>query len=258
MPTKPDFSGFRYLANSGKWFLTVDPGLNLFIIDIFSEKKIHLPPLESIEDARFRLVREGDKELKQFTINGNPSGTAEDVRGVLWVDENNKQELVYVVVWRFDTSRYIGFCKNGYDIHLGTPTHTGLSRENGFKDVSDNHSYSMNPSPLIDRDSTPTSHRIFCLFKRDPNQDPDIDMDLVEVDSLGDEALFLDLGIIVPADETLGIEPNSIYFTRDDRVRNKKCRCLDIFVYNLATKTFKCFHSLSSLNPNDALWFIPS
>lgn len=37
-----------------------------------------------------------------------------------------------------------------------------------------------------------------------------LDANIIEVDSLGDEALFLDLGITVPADCTLGIEPNSI------------------------------------------------
>ncbi|KAL0873492.1 hypothetical protein Bca101_023197 [Brassica carinata] len=43
-----DFSGCRFLANSGNWLLVLDSGSNLYIVDVFSEKKIRLPSLESI------------------------------------------------------------------------------------------------------------------------------------------------------------------------------------------------------------------
>ena len=104
-------------------------------------------------------------------------------------------------------------------------------------------------------------HRMFGVYKR---QLKDLDPEtykpcLVEVDSLGDEALFLDLGITVPADATFGIEPNSIYFTRDDRFRLMPLSFLDICVYNLATKSIKRFPTLSSkFKLKDAQWFIPS
>ncbi|KAG7647727.1 Ribonuclease H domain [Arabidopsis thaliana x Arabidopsis arenosa] len=107
---------------------------------------------------------------------------------------------------------------------------------------------------------TSASHRMFRLYKRDPKDlDPKtLDTWLLEVHSLGDEALFLDLGITVPADHTLGIEPNSIYFTRGDRIRHKESSCLDICVFNLITKTIKRFHGLSNFNFYDAQWFLPS
>ncbi|KAG7530873.1 hypothetical protein ISN45_Un14g000080 [Arabidopsis thaliana x Arabidopsis arenosa] len=107
---------------------------------------------------------------------------------------------------------------------------------------------------------TSESHRMFRLYKRDPKDlDPKtLDTWLLEVHSLGDEALFLDLGITVPADHTLGIEPNSIYFTRGDRIRHKESSCLDICVFNLITKTIKRFHGLSNFNFYDAQWFLPS
>ncbi|KFK27781.1 hypothetical protein AALP_AA8G428200 [Arabis alpina] len=102
-------------------------------------------------------------------------------------------------------------------------------------------------------------HRIFTLYKMDPTPDDTFNLvKLVKVDSLGDDALFLDSGITVPANKTLGIEPNSIYFTRDERVISKDPRYLDICVYNLATKTLKRFPRLSELHINDALWFLPS
>lgn len=316
-PTKRDFSGIRFLANSGNWFLVVDSGSKLYIIDVFSEKKIDLPPLESRKGGLYSLERIGDKEFKERIIDNCDSfsvQTSDDLRGVLWVDEEKGE---FAVVWRFDRSEYVGFCKNGDDHYSDIPTRVRVRRElrglndmvlkgyrlyiltariyirildlsgqDGFMDVSDSHRHSLD-APVIERrtatkfishseniavttsgdvllvctlayeDSTSTRHRI----KRDPNQDPNRirNMDLLEVDSLGDEALFLDSGITVPADRTLGIEPNSIYFTRDDRVRSKTRGCLDICVYNLATKTLKRFPRLSELNMiKDAQWFLPS
>ncbi|CAH8355031.1 unnamed protein product [Eruca vesicaria subsp. sativa] len=122
------------------------------------------------------------------------------------------------------------------------------------------------PLFLYTRVDEPTSGRprFFRLYKRDAKDlDPGtIDTWLVEVDSLGDEALFFDLGITVPADHTLGIEPNSIYFTRNDRRRFSHTKrltpCIDVCVYNLATKNIKRFASLSNLKINDAMWFLPS
>ncbi|XP_010501676.1 PREDICTED: F-box protein At5g25290-like [Camelina sativa] len=101
------------------------------------------------------------------------------------------------------------------------------------------------------------SSRIFRVFKSDPK---DRNSSLVEVECLGDEALFFDLGITVPADPTLGIEPNSIYFTRNDRFGHRGCYvpCLDICVYNIATRTIKRFLSGSTLKLKDAQWFLPS
>ncbi|CAH8353478.1 unnamed protein product [Eruca vesicaria subsp. sativa] len=100
-------------------------------------------------------------------------------------------------------------------------------------------------------ESTSERHRMFHLYKR-------LDNKFIEVDSLGDEALFLDLGITVPADHTLGIEPNSIYFSCDEHFVHKRVSCIDICVYNLATKTIKRFPSLSNLKLKDAQWFLPS
>ncbi|KAG7598445.1 hypothetical protein ISN44_As06g026970 [Arabidopsis suecica] len=101
---------------------------------------------------------------------------------------------------------------------------------------------------------------MFHLYKRDPKDlDPNTyDTRLVEVHSLGDEALFLDLGTNVPADHTRGIEPNSIYFTRGDRIRHREPSCFDICVFNLTTKTIKRFPTLSNFNVKDAQWFLPS
>jgi hypothetical protein len=185
----------------------------------------------------------------------------------------------------------------GYSLYFLTKRdyirHLDLSGEDGFKDVSQNHRLPMWAPNLSTKEeyerlraikltsrsdsiavttsgevlyvhsrsyetSTLERPRTFRVFKRDPKElHPSTNDTLVEVDSLGDEALFLDLGITVKV-AALGIEPNSIYFTRGDRIRHKKVSCLDMCVYSLATKTIKRFPGLSNLKVNDAQWFLPA
>ncbi|EOA22665.1 hypothetical protein CARUB_v10003367mg [Capsella rubella] len=291
--TKRDLSDIRFLANSGNWFLVLDSKLDLSIIDLFSGKKIHLPPLDSLKSDQRRL---GDKEIMNV----------EDLRGLLWVDEKKEE---YLVVWylsyKHKATKFLAFCKNGEDHYREVPdwielhlqnradvvllrgdsiyismTSTlayiaklDLSGQEGFKVVVKmklfvpvlqrclhDLTYSSNVAITISGEvlfvvsicNQRTMRRTVHLYKKYDNLKP------VRVDSLGDEALLLDLGITVPADHNLGIEPNSIYFTR-----NRGCErsCLDISVFNLATKTIKRFPDLgpsNNLNFEDARWFLPS
>ncbi|CAH8359052.1 unnamed protein product [Eruca vesicaria subsp. sativa] len=329
--TKRDFSGRRFLANSGNWFLILDSGSNLYIEDVFSEKKINLPPLESIKSDLFSLKRVGEKEFNEKVVGGFPekgcSKSVEDLRGLLWVDEGKEE---YSVAWFFDKgAQYISFCKNGEDYYRTIPTRIGvhyksqgisdmvlrrdslyvyttrqyvrlldLSGQEGFTEVPKRSfilpflpASPLNWDEITYADRLKVSYniavtrsgevllvesilfkatssemmprRMFHLYKTDPNPDSE---DILhsenlsfEVHSLGNEALLLDSGITVPADPTLGIEPNSIYFTRHDRVRNfaKEPSCPDICVFNLATKKLTRFPILSYFKPKDALWFHP-
>ncbi|ESQ45836.1 hypothetical protein EUTSA_v10010442mg [Eutrema salsugineum] len=326
--TRSDFSGYRILGNSGKWFLVVDSRSDLYIIDVFSEEKIHLPPLESMKGGYYKLERVADKELTCKLISESyRSGvvlTAMDLRGLLWVDDKSGN---YVVVWKYVElgRQFLGYCKKGDDHYTEIPTaklgdvrrelrgqrdlvlkgyslyiftsydyirHLDLSGQDGFKDVSETHRFPMwrddymneellGMTTISCRDTIVVTtsgealivhsrgyesnenfekHRIFRVYKRDSKDlDPDTrDTRLVQVDSLGDEALFLDMGFTVPADHTLGIEPNSIYFTHDNRLRpDWRTPRFDICVYNLATKTTKRFPVLSNFNLKDARWFLP-
>ncbi|CAA7023224.1 unnamed protein product [Microthlaspi erraticum] len=311
--TKRDFSGIRFLANSGNWFLVLDSRSNLYIIDVFSDKRIDLPPLESFKGGRFRLKQVGDKEFKKDLPNGIGTycvtESCENLRGVLWVDEKKEE---YIAVWCFDT--FLAFCKNGQDYYREIPRDweldcvsdmvlkgymlyvlttsdnillLDLSGQDGFKDVSTSDKLPMSFIDFIlwrngdaatcDSNNIAvttsgeillvhsilykaTGKRIFRVYKTHPD-----DTNPVKVDSLGDEALLVDLGITVPADHTLGIEPNSIYFTRGDRFRNRDrnpnpipSSPVDICVYNLTSKTSKCFPDLSNLKLKEARWFFPS
>ncbi|XP_010460514.1 PREDICTED: F-box protein At5g25290-like [Camelina sativa] len=322
--TKSDLSGYRFVASSGKWFLVIDSRLKLYIIDVFGEEeRIDLPGLETFEGSHFKIERVGEDKIRHVsfrTLSRTRPSTAEDVRGRLWVEDKKGGD--YVVLWHFERSEYIAFCKKGDDHYREISTrddvrlelrgvkdmllkghdlyifatrdfvrHLDLSRRHdGFKDVSQNHRFPMWEPPLsrdemerINKYKMTSSNesiavtrsgevlvvytyeltskdRVFHLYKRDPKDlDPTTyDTMLVEVHSLGDEALFLDLGITVPADHTLGIEPNSIYFTRGNRIRHGQTSSLDICVFSLTTKTIKRFPSLSNLNIKDAQWFLPS
>ncbi|CAL9216445.1 unnamed protein product [Arabidopsis halleri] len=323
--TTSDLSGYRFLGSSGKWFLVVDSLLKLYIIDVFSEERIDLPPLESFKGSLYKIERVGENKVRNILFSdlspGDPH-TAEDLRCRLWVGDNKED---YVVVWHFEMNDFLGFCKKGDDHYREILTRTGVRRElrgvkdmllkgyslyvlairdfirhldlsghdeDGIKDVSENHKLPM-WKPGMSRDEhervniykiTSSSesiavtrlgqvlvvysyelgnsqrHRMFHLYKRDPKDlDPKTYLTrLLEVHSLGDEALFLDLGTTVPADHTRGIEPNSIYFTRGDRIRHRNPSRPDICVFNLTTKTIKRFPTLSNFNVKDAQWFLPS
>ncbi|CAA0404750.1 unnamed protein product [Arabidopsis thaliana] len=99
--TKRDSSGIRFLANSVNWFLVLDSRSNLYIIDVFSEKKIDLPPLESIKNGLYSLEQVGDEKKKE-----------------------------YIVVWFFDKgTEYKAFCKNGEDHYRDIPIRKNVCKE---------------------------------------------------------------------------------------------------------------------------------
>ncbi|XP_013614188.1 PREDICTED: F-box protein At5g25290-like [Brassica oleracea var. oleracea] len=112
-----DFSGCRFLANSGNWLLVLDSRSDLYMVDAFSEKKkIPLPSLESIESADCIVKRVGDREfIREESGAIYKDLSADVVRGLLWVSESGKE---YVVLWLFDLPghSYMSFCKNG-DTH---------------------------------------------------------------------------------------------------------------------------------------------
>ncbi|KAJ4912980.1 F-box protein [Raphanus sativus] len=305
-----DFSGCRFLANSGNWLLVLDSRSDLYIEDVFSGKKMPLPSLESVKSADCIVKRVGDREF----IRDESGAIYEDliadvVRGLLWVSESGKE---YVVVWLFDLPghSYMSFCKNGdthyTDIPLffddrafhkfdglsdmvlrGHRLYVSTSRrfvrifdlsgpQGFFKDITGHQT----PFPMLSRhdfayDSSiavTTSGEVllvesdqrystwFRLYKRDPDvEDPNNACHTVtEVDSLGGEALLLDLGFTVPANKALGIESDSIYFTRHFRPCQCSSRQLDICVYNLATKSLHRYHNLlDTMDLVDARWFLP-
>jgi len=121
--TKRDFSKTRFPTNSGNLFLTLDAESNLYIIDLFSEKRINLPPLDSVKGF-YNLKRIGDKEFEEkFTRPsfGYNNQNVVNLRGLLSVDEDNQEK--YTVVWFFD------MCAN-YIAGRSLPYHSNIYRCN--------------------------------------------------------------------------------------------------------------------------------
>ncbi|KAJ4899786.1 putative F-box protein [Raphanus sativus] len=74
-----------------------------------------------------------------------------------------------------------------------------------------------------------------------------------QVYSLGDEAMLLDLGITVLANDNDGISRNSIYFSDCSNADN-------VFLYNLMTWKIEKLHKFdcSSVQLSSSRWFLPS
>ncbi|ESQ55667.1 hypothetical protein EUTSA_v10027445mg [Eutrema salsugineum] len=92
---------------------------------------------------------------------------------------------------------------------------------------------------------------LFPIFKLDP-----LRQRWVRIDSLGDEALILDMGLTVVAQDVPGIKKNSIYFSGLDHLSKDPNL---VFVYDLTTKTKETLpHCVSSsIGFSHARWFFP-
>ncbi|KAF2543484.1 hypothetical protein F2Q68_00029907 [Brassica cretica] len=270
-----DFSGCRFLANSGNWLLLLDSGSNLYIVDAFSEKKIRLPSLESIDSADCIVKCVGDRKFVRQDSDSIFSDLSADVNGdthytdiplfhhqdLHWLDGLSEMVLWGTRLYLSTNRRYVrvldlsgpqGFFK---DITDGTPFPM-LSA-----DMSCDSSIAVTTSgQVLLVESDPCNRTCFRLYKKNPDiENPHLfGHTVTEVDSLNGEALLLDLGYTVPANKALGIEPDSIYFTRHYR----PCQCaspdLDICVFNLATKSLDRYPDLDKMDLIDARWFLPS
>ncbi|KAL0793983.1 hypothetical protein Bca101_065360 [Brassica carinata] len=92
---------------------------------------------------------------------------------------------------------------------------------------------------------------LFLVYKMHP-----IELTWELVDSLGDEALILDMGITVVAKDIPGIKRNSIYFSGlDDGRKNPD----NIFVFDLTTREVEPLPQcvFSSIHFSGARWFFP-
>ncbi|KAG2333336.1 hypothetical protein Bca52824_004516 [Brassica carinata] len=92
---------------------------------------------------------------------------------------------------------------------------------------------------------------LFLVYKMHP-----VELTWEVVDSLGDEALILDIGITVVAKDIPGIKRNSIYFSGlDDGRKNPD----HIFVFDLTTHEIEPLPQcvFSSVHFSDARWFFP-
>ncbi|CAL9222644.1 unnamed protein product [Arabidopsis halleri] len=90
----------------------LDSGCNLYIMDVFSENRIDLPTLESLLSSTCALKRVVRKNYSLRLPSGSYCiyNASSNRRSRLWVDEKTRE---FVVVWFFDPSPYLFYCKKG-------------------------------------------------------------------------------------------------------------------------------------------------
>ncbi|KAF2536801.1 hypothetical protein F2Q68_00022279 [Brassica cretica] len=284
------FPGPRVLANSGNWCLLLDSASNLFIVDVFSKETIPLPSLESVRSTTCSIKRVGDVVRGLLWVDE----AGKDYVVVWFFDREYNHDSVsfckkgdtqYTDIPLFDRDAhwYRGLSEmvlRGYTLYITTSRRfvRVLDLSGGHEQGSSSFKETTRPFPMLSCyescdssiavttsgevllvESDPWNRTWFRVYKKNPDlKNPDSSCHTVlEVDSLGGEALLLDLGFTVPADDTLGIEPDSIYFTRHYRPSQWRGRDLDICVYNLASKSLKRFSDLDVINLMDARWFLP-
>ncbi|CAN8323674.1 unnamed protein product [Cochlearia groenlandica] len=170
-----NLSGFELLANSGNLFLLIDSLSNLQLIDAFSGSTVKLPPLEDrVSTSSYTTERLINKDFQ--------------VRELFWVYETNGD---YVVAWYLDAPTVVSFCKKG-SVNDVTDTTSVNSYPHGWRSPF-SIAVTRSGEVLVVKTDENMNFRI---FKNDFNPKPAyIIPPLLEVHSLGDDAIFLDLGI---------------------------------------------------------------
>ncbi|CAL9226400.1 unnamed protein product, partial [Arabidopsis halleri] len=272
-------------ATYGSWLLMQDSKYNLYILNLFTRERIELPSVESqlgmvkvertIDDG-FHIIQ--DERKSQYMSIRSP---------VFCIDEESKD---YLVLWGLG-DRCVVYAKKGDTLWNQIPN-TSDSSDMVYKDHTlyflsnagtfqilylsgerDNKTFKQvhflrNPWCVaktklvvtvtgkvleVKRTWIPESRTwSFGVLKISSSG---LLKKYKNVDSLGDEAMLLDLGITVPANENdQGFSRNSIYFSGSHEKSTS-----DIFLFNLETQKMELLHKFdySSLQLSRARWFLP-
>ncbi|AEE84567.1 unnamed protein product [Arabidopsis thaliana] len=262
-------------ATYGSWLLMQDSKYHLYILNIFTRKRINLPPVES----QLGMVKIERTIYDWFHFShGHYSFSLSSP--VFWIDEESKDYIVmwglgvYCVVYakKGDTSwNQIPQTSYFYDMvykdhKLYFLSSTGTFQILDFSEEMDNKTSKV--VCLLDRKLVVTvtgkalkvakmwrptyrtwSFRVFKISSSGYEK----------LDSLGDEALLLDLGITVLASDVEGFKRNSIYFSCRPS-GGYETNASDLFLFNLETQKMELLHKFdcSSLQLYRSRWFLPS
>ncbi|VYS63517.1 unnamed protein product [Arabidopsis thaliana] len=262
-------------ATYGSWLLMQDSKYHLYILNIFTRERINLPPVES----QLGMVKIERTIYDWFHFShGHYSFSLSSP--VFWIDEESKDYIVmwglgvYCVVYakKGDTSwNQIPQTSYFYDMvykdhKLYFLSSTGTFQILDFSEEMDNKTSKV--VCLLDRKLVVTvtgkalkvakmwrptyrtwSFRVFKISSSGYEN----------LDSLGDEALLLDLGITVLASDVEGFKRNSIYFSCRPN-GGYETNASDLFLFNLETQKMELLHKFdcSSLQLYRSRWFLPS
>lgn len=286
-----DFGRSCFMATYGSWLLMMDIHLNLYILNPLTGEKIVLPVTKSalsidmipslaclwIDDRskEYVVVWEMAEKLV-FTKKGNNTwrriGANTYYRyGKQLVYEHKFQRLYFygnyvVKVWclsgddPLEELEYyppLQFAFWDFLIDRGKDEETYLREEKLYMREYVDSRLNLAVSTVsgevfkVANAVLKSKRWLFCVYKMNH-----INLCWEVIDSLGDEALILDMGITVVAKDVPGIKRNSIYFSGLDDGRTNPDH---IFVFDLTTHKIEPLPQcvFSSIQFSEARWFFP-
>ncbi|CAL9226397.1 unnamed protein product [Arabidopsis halleri] len=284
-----EFAKSVCVATYGSWLLMQDSKYNLYIFNIFTRERNDLPSVESqlgmvkVErtiDDRFRIIQ--DVSVSENMDMESP---------VFWIDEESKD---YIVLWGLG-DRCVVYAKKGntswnqipetsdccdmvYKDHkLYFLRNAGTFKIFNFSGEMDNKTFKVVHFCMVNSMGRPKTKLVVTVTGKvlevrkiwTGSRTWSFSVQKIcssgnfkkykKVDCLGDEAMLLDLGITVPANDIEGFNRNCIYFCGSPRSFHDK-NTSDIFLFNLETQKMELLHKFdcSSHQLSRARWFLPS
>ncbi|KAJ4867891.1 F-box protein [Raphanus sativus] len=273
-----DFVKSSCVATYGSWLLMLDTRWNLTILNPLTGERIDLP---TTDYARYQRYQRLD-DIKP-----------RDLVACLWIDDRSKDYLVVCKMdnliftkkgnhsWRsissgkglykqmvYEHTSQKLYARSYYNILVHVWSFSGdepqqvseelyLNEEEfNLQDYVDSRVYiavsTVSGQVLKVANLLHKSKRwLFHVYKMHA-----VELTWEVVDSLGDEALIIDMGITVVAKDVPGIKRNSIYFSG---LHNGNSNPDRIFVFDLTTHEIEPLPQcvLSSIRFSDARWFFP-
>ncbi|CAH8350017.1 unnamed protein product [Eruca vesicaria subsp. sativa] len=263
-----EFANSSCLKTYGSWLLMQNLELNLYIVNLFTHERINLPPVESqlgmkkIQSPVFWI----DEKTKDYVVSWALrekcvvySKTGDNLWNQI-PETSDCRDMVYK-----DHKLYLSTYPNNvkiFDFSGEIPQQTcvfivkrHITRNYQITDrweiVAKQIVVTVTGDVLkVFKMWRPTArilsfrlYKIYSLgFKK-----------YEQVYSLGDEAMLLDLGITVLANDGDGISRNTIYFNGCENTNNA-------FLFNLKTRNVEKLHKLDCLSVQlpSSRWFLPS
>ncbi|KAH7688296.1 hypothetical protein IHE45_03G024700 [Dioscorea alata] len=280
--------GYHCCGSSRGWLLIMNSSMKMCLLNPFSKAEIELPTFllseseyEAFVDIGERMNKPTHELLLERFI----------VRAVLSVDPEKcsdyiimviSYDLLYLRFWRSGDSSWTVMNIPGYEVFWDVIWYKGafhalsncnevfevcLSPKLGFKKLARLYGPTtlsrylvdcMGDLMIIERCVKKTDTRHFYTIRFDVHKLDEKEMEFIEVESIGDHALFIGRNstIAIPASKFPRCLSDSIYFTDHSPLTIHKYGYEDIGLYNMKNKTVEMFPPKGVYTPKfQPLWF---
>ncbi|KAG2245648.1 hypothetical protein Bca52824_085276 [Brassica carinata] len=271
-----DFARSRCLATYGSWLLMMDNLWNLNVLNPLTGERIDLPALtEPVVPERFRPMLKSslaclwiDKKTKDYLVvwtmehflvftkrgintwRGFSSKYVGGTTGYVQMVYDHKAQKLYAYRLCYGDIKIWCFCGDDEPQEVLKPKAGLFTAEyvNGWINIA------LTVSGQVLKVSTVVQRSKRWLFRI--HKISHVTKKWKEIESLGEEALILDMGITVVAKDIPGIKRNSIYFSG---VGDGRADPDNFFVFDLATQNIQRLPQcvFSPIHFSDARWFFP-